>query len=111
MDRWNYISVSTDLDELNIQCISSVHIEGRSYVYLFGGIKGDGELIYDYFYKFDTYGNEVEKIEFDEDEKNRCLFTKNSNFIKIDNHYFLMDDNYNIHIVDASGHFSVFNYK
>ena len=111
MDRWNYISVSTDLDELNIQCISSVHIEGRSYVYLFGGIKGDGELIYDYFYKFDTYGNEVEKIEFDEDEKIRCLFTKNSNFIKIDNHYFLMDDNYNIHIVDASGHFSVFNYK
>ena len=111
MDRWNYISVSTDLDELNIQCISSVHIEGRSYVYLFGGIKGDGELIYDFFYKFDTYGNEVEKIEFDEDEKIRCLFTKNSNFIKIDNHYFLMDDNYNIHIVDASGHFSVFNYK
>ena len=111
MDRWNYISVSTELDELNIQCISSVHIEGRSYVYLFGGIKGDGDLIYDFFYKFDTYGNEVEKIEFDDDEKIRCLFTKNSNFIKIDNHYFLMDDNYNIHIVDASGHFSVFNYK
>ena len=44
-------------------------------------------------------------------KKKVCLFTKNSNFIKIDNNYLLMDDNYNIHIVDASGHFSVFNYK
>ena len=110
MDRWNYISVSTELDELNIHCFSTVHIEGRSYVYLFGGIKGNGELINDYFFKFDTYGNEVEKIDFDEEEKNKCIFTKNSTFIKIEDNYYLMDDNFNVHSVDGSGYFSVLNY-
>ena len=110
MDRWNYISVSTELDELNIHCFSTVHIEGRSYVYLFGGIKGNGELINDYFFKFDIYGNEVEKIDFDEEEKNKCLFCKNSTFIKIDDNYYLMDDNFNVHSVDGSGYFTVLNY-
>ena len=111
MDRWNYISVSTELDELNIQCMSSVHIDGRSYVYLLGGIKGNGELLFNYFFKFDTYGNEVEKIDFDDDEKNKCLFTKNSSFVKVDEFYLIMDDNYNIHFVDTTGHFSILNYK
>ena len=108
LDKWNFINVN--LNKYNIQCVSNVHIENRSYIYLFGGIKGDGELIFDYFFKFDSYGNTIEIIDFDDDEKVRCLFTKNSNFIKVDDNYLIMDDNYNVHSVDGSGHFSIINY-
>ena len=66
---------------------------------------------WNFFFKFDTYGNEVEKIDFDDDEKNKCLFTKNSSFVKVDEFYLIMDDNYNIHFVDTTGHFSILNYK
>ena len=52
----------------------------------------------------------VEKIDFDEEEKNKCIFTKNSTFIKIEDNYYLMDDNFNVHSVDGSGYFSVLNY-
>ena len=37
LDKWNFINVN--LNKYNIQCISNVHIENRSYIYLFGGIK------------------------------------------------------------------------
>ena len=38
------------------------------------------------------------------------LFTKNSNFIKVDDNYLIMDNNYNVHSVDGSGHFNIINY-
>ena len=72
------------------------------------------EVIYIYLeelkVKFDSYGNTIEIIDFDDDEKVRCLFTKNSNFIKDDDNYLIMDDNYNVNSVDGSGHFSIINY-
>ena len=40
-----------------------------------------------------------------------CIFTKNTNFIPLDNNYLLIDDNNNVHIIDQNLHFSLFKFK
>ena len=112
MDSWKYISINKNLDNinLNLHCMSSLNIEGSNSIIIFGGIR-DEEIFFDSFLTFDSDNNLISKITIKNKQNYACIFTKNSNFIKIDNNNLLIDDNNNIHVIDNNLHFSMFKCK
>ena len=112
MDSWKYISINKNQDNinLNLHCISSLNIEGSNSIIIFGGIR-DEEIFFDSFLTFNSDNNLISKIIIKNKQNYTCIFTKNSNFIKIDNNNLLIDDNNNIHVIDNNLHFSIFKYK
>ena len=113
MDSWKYINLNQENEDLNlkIHCISNFNIKGQNNIIIFGGIRDEGEIIFDSFLKFDSENNLISKMFIKNNQNYGCIFTKNSNFINIDNNYLLIDDNNNIHVVDSNLHFSLFKFK
>ena len=113
MDSWKIISLNSNFDiiNLNIHCISNLQINGKNSIIIFGGIKNEGEIIFDSFLIFDADNNLITKILVKNNQNYGCIFTKNTNFIPLDNNYLLIDDNNNVHIIDQNLHFSLFKFK
>jgi hypothetical protein len=113
MDSWKIISLNSNFDiiNLNIHCISNLQINGKNSIIIFGGIKNEGEIIFDSFLIFDADNNLITKILVKNNQNYGCIFTKNTNFIPLDNNYLLIDDNNNVHFVDQNLQFSLFKFK
>ena len=113
MDSWKIISLNTNFDyiNLNIHCISNFQINGKNSIIVFGGIKNEGEIVFDSFLIFDADNNIITKILVKNNQNYGCIFTKNTNFIPLDNNYLLIDDNNNVHVIDHNLHFSIFKFK
>ena len=113
MDSWNYISLNKNSEDinLNIHCISNLIIEEKNTIIIFGGIRDEGEIIFDSFLNINCENNLISKISIKNNQNYGCIFTKNTYFINVDNNYLLMDDNDNIHVVDDNMHFSLFKFK
>ena len=113
MDSWKFISFKLNENDinLNIHCISNIKFKGKYSIIIFGGIRNEGDIFFDNFLSFDTENNIISKIIIKNNQNYGCIFSKNSNFIQIDDNYLLIDDNNNVHIVDNNLHFSLFKFN